>query len=320
MMNLAMSFPVRFLLAALIVSVPCLTAQTQPFSLPVHHGAMVLDLNGFKVVQSSAKPGGAELGLRVHDQGNMAALLFLFLTPENPHGNAASCRKAELDQVQKSMGANFQEVKLNPDGKDDDTFATMRIAGKNGQLLYGFHGADDQCLSIEVYADPRTTLDLDKGSSFITRQKYDPNYVPTSKDKFIYAEVLYRGHQYKAAAPIYSDFLNSIPNDQANLLQRRIATDNMGMALGMSGDVDGARKVFQEAVSKDPAYPLNYYNLACADAEQGDAAQAKMHLQQAFERKANTLPGEHMPDPTKDDSILKLKSDKNFWAFVQTLK
>ena len=64
--------------------------------------------------------------------------------------------------------------------------------------------------------------------------------------------------------------------------------------------------------STDPDYPLYYYNLACADAEQGKAADAKLHLQQAFDRKANTIPVEKLPDPTQDDSILKLKINKEF--------
>jgi hypothetical protein len=42
-------------------------------------------------------------------------------------------------------------------------------------------------------------------------------------------------------------------------------------------------------------------------------------LQQAFDRRANVLKGELMPDPTKDDSIVKLKKDKTFWAFVLAL-
>ena len=37
------------------------------------------------------------------------------------------------------------------------------------------------------------------------------------------------------------------------------------------------------------------------------------------ERRANTLKGETFPDPSKDDSILKLKKDKAFWTFVQSL-
>jgi hypothetical protein len=65
-------------------------------------------------------------------------------------------------------------------------------------------------------------------------------------------------------------------------------------------------------IAADPDYPINYYNLACADAEQGHASDAKAHLQQAFDRRANVLKGESMPDPSKDDSILKLKKDKTF--------
>lgn len=29
---------------------------------------------------------------------------------------------------------------------------------------------------------------------------------------------------------------------------------------------------------------------------------------------------ENLPDPTKDDSLLKLKDDKAFWSFVEDLK
>ena len=87
----------------------------------------------------------------------------------------------------------------------------------------------------------------------------------------------------------------------------------------MNGNLQGSRSYAERGIKKDPDYPLNYYNLACADAEEGNAKDAKLHLQQAFDRKANTIPGAKLPDPTKDDSIVKLKKDKTFWAFVETL-
>jgi hypothetical protein len=91
------------------------------------------------------------------------------------------------------------------------------------------------------------------------------------------------------------------------------------MSLGMSGDLKNSRAVAEMAIAADPDYPLNYYNLACADAEEGKASDAKIHLQQAFDRRANVLKGESMPDPSKDDSFLKLKKNKEFWAFVLAL-
>jgi hypothetical protein len=87
----------------------------------------------------------------------------------------------------------------------------------------------------------------------------------------------------------------------------------------LSGNIKDSRVVAEKAIAIDPDYPINYYNMACMDAEQGNATGAKQHLQQAFDRRANVLKGESMPDPTKDDSILKLKKDKAFWAFVLTL-
>jgi tetratricopeptide (TPR) repeat protein len=108
--------------------------------------------------------------------------------------------------------------------------------------------------------------------------------------------------------------------DDVNGKWRRVATDQAVMAYGMSGDLTKARALAKRAIEADPNYPLNYYNLSCADAEEGNAAEAKIHLEQAFERRGNTLPGESLPDPTRDDSILKLKSDKAFWSFVESLQ
>lgn len=87
----------------------------------------------------------------------------------------------------------------------------------------------------------------------------------------------------------------------------------------MSGDLKKSRAIAQHAIELDPDYPVNYYNLACADAEEGNAAAARAHLDQAFARRGNVLPGEHLPDPAQDDSILKLKADRAFWSFVEAL-
>jgi hypothetical protein len=64
---------------------------------------------------------------------------------------------------------------------------------------------------------------------------------------------------------------------------------------------------------------MNYYNLACADAEEGDATNARKHLQAAYDRRKFVIEGEHMPDATNDDSLLKLKKDAAFWEFVMSL-
>jgi Tfp pilus assembly protein PilF len=133
---------------------------------------------------------------------------------------------------------------------------------------------------------------------------------------------------YKAAAPIFEVALAKLkenPDMAARMLKdtktaKRVVTDQAGMAYGMSGDITKAPSVFESAMAEDPDYPLNYYNLACADAEENNLTDAQTDLQQAFARKANVISGEAMPDPTKDDSFLPYRDNKEFWAFLQSLQ
>jgi hypothetical protein len=64
---------------------------------------------------------------------------------------------------------------------------------------------------------------------------------------------------------------------------------------------------------------MYYYNLACADAEKKKLTDARTRLQQAFARKANVISGGSIPNPTKDDSFLPYRDDKEFWTFLESL-
>jgi tetratricopeptide (TPR) repeat protein len=137
---------------------------------------------------------------------------------------------------------------------------------------------------------------------------------------FVYAQILYQHHMYGPAAPVYEKALANLNEDPGSTkTMKRVITDQAGMSYGMSGNIAKARAIFEKAVATDPDYPLYYYNLACADAEEKKLAGAKKHLQDAFDRKANIIPGESMPDPTQDDSFLPYRNNKEFWTFVEGL-
>jgi hypothetical protein len=61
----------------------------------------------------------------------------------------------------------------------------------------------------------------------------------------------------------------------------------------------------------DSEYPLNYYNLACAYAEEGDKGKALTNLSLAFQHKEHVLKGEQMPDPRTDSSFQKYLRDRS---------
>jgi hypothetical protein len=184
--------------------------------------------------------------------------------------------------------------------------------------LFGFLGNAKTCAEIHISSfgdDPEVIRAM---QTTLAEFHPDLDYQPSADDYFLFANILFKGAP-GLSAPYYKEFLNRLPPGPQELTMRRVGTDQLVMALGMSGDLKHSRAVAEMAIKDDPDYPLNYYNLACADAESGDAAGAQKHLQQAFDHRANVIRGESMPDPTKDDSILKLKKNKAFWAFVQAL-
>jgi hypothetical protein len=435
------------------------SAQPKRFALPSHKGAMVLDLDGFKVTQQSAKPDGREIGVRAHDAGQMELLTFLFLTPENKSQTASSCLAQDIAEVRKSRGK--AEEKPNPFGMDTSEWASVLLRYPGGyQTIYRYVGSGDQCLMVQVYADKGSKLDLTRAAAVLQRQRYQASYMPTLDDasayegirggamlnkpvpknapkmlvgwygmggiplpkgaewkldlltafdnagrpsaqftntrtgvtvsflisenpsggrtaeacrkeildgiakhagKLISSETVSRtpdGHGgmfatashlsylgenkhnhdvfafagnaktcaevhasvvsgkpdeekalhdalaefhpdllYRAVwldyyeeatafyrqspmmgAPFYDAALKMMPegtNDAEVLKARRFATDNVVIALGMRGDITQARRYAEHGIKTDPGYPINYYNLACADAEEGKASEAK---------------------------------------------
>jgi hypothetical protein len=98
-----------------------------------------------------------------------------------------------------------------------------------------------------------------------------------------------------------------------------VLVDNLGMAYGITGDLKHAEETFDYGVTKDPDYPMFYYNLACTYAERKNLEKTMDYLKMAFARKANVIPGEAMPDPHKDDSFQDFMKDKKFRQLVDSL-
>lgn len=99
--------------------------------------------------------------------------------------------------------------------------------------------------------------------------------------------------------------------------QHRILVDQLVMSYGISGDLKRSRALLENAIQSDPEYPLNYYNLACVNAEQGNKRELIKDLDLAFEHKEHVLNGEELPDPRNDSSFEKYIHDP---AFVSLMK
>jgi tetratricopeptide (TPR) repeat protein len=218
----------------------------------------------------------------------------------------------------KSLG-NFTDQRFRKYAGRVATYSTHGRDGKKWYTVRGFVATGDICGDLEFYSESPMTADDPDLSKIFESYRLDSAYVPEFNDIFLYAQVLYQHQMYKAAGPIFEQALAKLDDDKAQQTMRRVITDQAGMSYGMSGDVPKARAIFENASAKDPDYAMYYYNLACADAEEKDLANARLHLQQAFARKGYMIPGENLPDPTKDDSFIPYRKNKDFWTFLQGL-
>jgi tetratricopeptide (TPR) repeat protein len=222
----------------------------------------------------------------------------------------------EIKQVKKGDHA---PVNGNPMATASFFLASVLEEKVAQQNSFGVMASATACAEVHASLTPYHPSEEPALTAPVEMFVFDPSYVPSATDYFALGNILYRqSRSYDTAAIYYQRTLDSLP-PRTDLNSRRIVVDQLALAYGISGQLKRSRDINAEAIKSDPDYPLYYYNLACADAEQGDAKNARIHLQQAFDRRANTIPGEPMPDPAKDDSILKLKGDQSFWTFVTAL-
>lgn len=252
-------------------------------------------------------------------------LAFLFVAPEKAPLNPNSCRdempKSEHAEASVQGRASMRSV------SGVEISMAVLVAPKDGRMsLRAFVASGDLCSDLLFSADDiqpgdeeAYRLTMETAKQTLLTLKFDPTAKPTFKDAFAYASAEYMKHQYAGAATAYRSALAMVNESDDPVKFRRVVTDQLSMSLGMSGDLKGSREVNESAITKDPEYPLYYYNLACADAEAGDPKAARTHLQQAFDRRKHALEGAPFPDPTEDDSFQKLRRDEAFWSFAQQL-
>ena len=292
-----------------------------------HPGQLSWSADGFKIIESSAKPGGTEIGLRGQDaSGRLTFLGFLFLFPEKAPLTSAKCLDGVVGPAKKSSSSlkMVGNEEINQSGNLPVSLVSYTGTGEGGKTLYtirGFVANGDICGDLEIYSYAPLSLQDSALKKIFSSFRLDEKYPPQFHDVLLYAEILYQHHMYGPAAPVFEKALAKLSEDSGpnTKIMRRATTDQAGMSYGMSGNIAKARAIFEKAVAVDPDYPLYYYNLACADAEEKNLAGAKKHLQEAFDRKANAIPGEGMPDPTQDDSFLPYRNNKEFWTFLQGL-
>jgi tetratricopeptide (TPR) repeat protein len=303
--------------------------------LPHGPGSITPPLNeAWQPSELSLLDNGTRLVVQLNNQRSSLIASYILFPNQTGHPTSESCRASVLGPVLAGVKAHATVVE-EPDSthttKDGHKLAvaSYRIAKVgstplNQENVFAFSGTTDTCFEIHLsktsYTSSDTSLFDDALDSFL----FEPTYTPRAADYGVIATLFFNFlHDFPSAAIYYQRAFDTLPKEQVTApsatILGRITVMQLAMTYGITGDLARSRAINQAAIVRDPDFPMYYYELACADAEQGNAGAARNHLQQAFDRRKNMPPNLPMPDPTQDDSILKLKSNPEFWTFVQGL-
>jgi tetratricopeptide (TPR) repeat protein len=177
-----------------------------------------------------------------------------------------------------------------------DKAAARFEKGKQAYLKNDYKGAEKQFRAVLELVPDHVTTNMYLSHSLFYQRRYSE------------AALAYEKTAALAAVE------KSLSSDEV-----RILTDNLGMAYGLSGQLDKAKALFVAAIEKDPDYPLYYYNLACTHSELGSLALALENLRLAFARRPNMIGGKPLPDPRIDNSFARYYADPQFQVVMKEL-
>jgi len=261
-----------------------------------------------------------------------ANLEIVYTLTSNSTHSAKDCLDKAMDGNEKAFATGSGRAEIKQGSKSEGTNASGQplitgsylITAMNGaktsqQHVYGVVASRDACAEIQVAKTEYAPSDDSAIQAAVKTINLDADYAPGNADYVMMAALLNQLARGMGSAPYYQRAFDTLPADTP-VAARRTMIDQLSMAYARSQQADKAKPINEAAIKTDADYPMYYYNLARVDAEDFKAAEAKAHLQQAWDRKANLPATQQMPDPTQDPSLQKLKAKADFWTYVQGLK
>lgn len=297
------------------------SAQTRPTELtwafPIHPGRLTLLCGDCNLTDFD--PAGVDQLTLLAQSGDLKIQGVLSVSPQSSSLTAESCRAQEeqdkpLSKILKITGRSM----LQSTSGVNIALLTVDVIPEPGSAIRAFVASGDLCGTLTFVVKEPHTLPSQHIKDILATLQFNPQAKTTFQEAFHFATAL-STHDYDGAATSFQAALQLAETTNDPSRWRRTTAYRLALALVQASHLERARAVAQAAIARDPAYPLNYLNLARADALEGNSGPLQVHLQQAFDRRANTPPGEEFPDPAADDLIRLAKNDKDSWAFVTAL-
>ena len=289
------------------------------FSLPDKPAAMQMDILHLKIERGELTPDAT--ARRVFARGG-DWIMTSYISPAQRKLDARGFRDYSWSELKKGPFA-LTQIRTYEIGQMAfleymiDTFQGKNVHQKNA---FAYMVSGDQWFEVHISKTLYETSDEKFMNSMLNSIQLIDHYQPDTQIEFGYGSVFYLKKDWARASQHYEMALEIERKKKKRSLsptQWRVLVDNLGIAYGMDHHWEKAKTTFQFGITQDPAYPMFYYNLACAYAELNDVDNALGDLKSAFGYRQNGIPGEGMPDPAKDPSFRRLLGEARFVGLVR---
>jgi len=290
--------------------------------LPDRKGALELSLDGFQIEKGGLRPDGKQFTISAKSPSGLFLTAFVELA-SHP-GTNAQVRDDWWGGLKKNSRLKMDEQKLS---ESSDAAVSeyviheaqgLRVEQKN---IHAYYGGAEIWAEVHLSKVGFQAGDQKLFNDVLAGVKMLPSYVLNSRDEFLAGTTSYDAQDYRRAAVHYQKALDLEKEKPVfNQTLTRVLIDQLGMSYGISKQLEKSKEVFEYGISKDPDYPMYYYNIACGYGEQNDKSNALLFLKKAFERKANVIKSEKMPDPLTDDSFRNFVADATFVKAVKEMR
>ncbi len=323
----------RLIIFALVLFPATIFAQeasvsVAQISIPGVKGVLTIDV-GPTTWESFVRPDGKETQLRAMHRTDKLVITAFLQRVKFP----ASAEKCRAEWWPMTGKAPIKREDLRQSERQGITMVEFIIPEFKGnqihqKSLHAYLGIRDLCAEVHLSKVQFVTEDQKLFDDVLTTVRLLPDgsavedSSQTPKNQYLAeGSQFYLRHNYAAAAERYQKALD-LEKKERTLSSSffRVLVDNLGMSYGMTGRLSEARDTFEYGVAQDKEYPLFYYLLACTYGEMGKMDDSLVQLRLAYKYKANTIPGESLPDPLKDDSFRNFVKDKNFVDAVHEMQ
>ena len=286
-------------------------------SVPDKPAAMQMDILHLKVAKNGLTPGGVSRTFLAQDG---SWVLSVHISRADRQFDSRGLRDYASNGISKGplkieRVRNYEQGQMAVQEYMVENFQGQNVHQKN---VFAYMVSGNQWFDVHVSKalyDP--AYDEKFLNSMLSSIKLIERYEPDTRVEFENGSFFYLEDDWVRAAQHYEKALDIARRQRRRALtptEWRVLVDNLGMAYGMSRNLEKAKATFQYGITQDPAYPMFHYNLACTYAELDDLDSALGDLKSAFRYRENGIRGEGMPDPTKDNSFKRYLGDARFVA------